>query len=283
VNGDSGLRSSSAGGANGVGVLQKALDVLEAIVGDGPLTLVEASKRTGLDKPAVYRILNTFEARQYMSKDPQTRRYRPGPALLGLASTVVDSIDLVRLVRPVMASLRDEFGETVNFGVVVDDHIVYVEMFESPHSLRMSSHPGSIDPLYSTALGKAILSALPVNRAKALVGGRAMVASTPHTITSWASLEADLARSRERGWAVDDEENEVGARCIAAPILGVDGVPVGALSISGPAARMTPDTVTTMAGRLCIAVDGISASVGQVPPDSSSSGPSHRRRAASGQ
>lgn len=233
-----------------MGVLQKALDVLEHVVGEEPMTLGDASRVTGLGKAAVYRILNTFEARQYLIKEPTTRRYHTGPALLALAATVTGKLDLVEVARPAMAALRDASGETVNLGVAVGDHVEYLAMLESPHSLRMASRPGSVDALHCTALGKAILAWLPRIEAEALAPQSHLMATTPNTITDWEALSVELQRTRNRGWSIDEEENEVGARCIAAPILGADGRPLAALSVSGPASRMTPEKVLRVAAEL---------------------------------
>ena len=169
----------AAGSVYDVAVLQKALDLLELITEAGDLGLAELSARAGASKASSFRVLSTLHRRGYVSKDPVTRRYTPGPRLIALSFANVSKLQLVPRARPVLEELRDRYGETVNLGILADHDVLYLEIAESVRSLRMSSVIGARDRLHSTSLGKAILAELPPDDARDLLGayeiGRAHV------------------------------------------------------------------------------------------------------------
>ncbi|MFY1631775.1 IclR family transcriptional regulator [Solwaraspora sp. WMMB335] len=233
-----------------VGVLVKALDILDRMATDAPCTVAHLCQHTGVTKPAAYRILKTLDQRGYVVRDDVRREYSLGPALYGLSRAARNSTDLVRLARPSMQVLNDEFGETVNLGVISHGQVVYLDTIESAQRLRSTVQLALRDPVHCTALGKAILSALPIVEAREQLAETDWSRLTPNTVRSVESLLADLARYRRDGYALDDEENELGSRCVAAPILDGTGRPVAAISISAPTPRMTDDTVAAVGRRL---------------------------------
>jgi DNA-binding IclR family transcriptional regulator len=249
-----------------VAVLQKALDVLE-IVADGPeLGLSELSERSGASKASNYRILSTLESRGFLVKDPATRKYSPGPRLIAVAYGVIGRVDVVGMARPALEAVRAEFDETVNLGVLVDNQVLYVDILESAQALRMAARPGAKDPLHSTALGKAILSAMSTEDARSILKTYRRTAMTPHTLTSLEALVTELAVIRARGYAIDNEENELGSRCVAVPLLGRAGEIVGAISVSGPAVRVTDEGAARIGVRLLAARQEIERAFGNVTP-----------------
>lgn len=231
-------------------VLQKALDVLEIVAERPEVGLSELSELTGASKTSSYRILSTLESRGFVVKDPVTRRYSPGPRLIAVAYGVIGRLDLVGIARPALEALHRQFDETVNLGVLVDNRVLYVDILESAQALRMAARPGARDALHSTALGKAILSVLPAADARRILKTYRRVAPTPRTITALEPLMTEVAVTRARGYAVDDEENEVGSRCVAVPLVGPAGDVVGAVSVSGPAVRLPAGAVTALGDRL---------------------------------
>ncbi|MEV0714330.1 IclR family transcriptional regulator [Asanoa sp. NPDC050611] len=233
-----------------VGVLVKALDILDAMATDAPCTVAHLCQQTGVTKPAAYRILKTLDQRGYVVRDEARREYSLGPALYGLSRAARNSTDLVRLARPSMHALHEEFGETVNLGVVSHGQVVYLDAIESDQRLRTTVTIALRDNVHSTALGKAILGALPEKEASELLAEVDWSrTNTPRTITSKEKLLADIAR-RDTGYAVDDEENELGSRCVAAPILDGTDRPIAAISVSAPAYRMTEEKVVVVGQRL---------------------------------
>ncbi len=256
------LRTSGARSVYDVAVLQKALDVLEVLAERPDLGLSELSTRTGVSKASTYRVLSTLEARGFVAKDPVTRKYSPGVKLISVSCAVVARVDLVTAARPYVVELQEAFDETVNVGILADGEVLYVDILESAQGLRMAAAVGARHPVHSTALGKAILSALPTSDARELLTAYRRAALTPRTIVGLEALMEELAATADRGYSIDDEENEVGARCVGVPIRDHTGRPVGAVSISGPVARIPAEMVVTIGGRLTAAADQIEERLG---------------------
>jgi len=254
--------AADPGAVYDVAVLGKALDLLELITDAGDLGLADLSARSGASKASSFRILTTLHRRGYVSKDPVTRHYTPGPRLIALSFANVSKLQLVPRARPVLEELRDELGETVNLGILADRDVLYLEIAESARSLRMSSEVGARDRLHSTSLGKAILAALPPPEARALLEAYERRPATRRTITDIEALMAELRATHERGYSIDDEENEVGARCVGVAITDVAGRPQAAVSVSGPAARVFDSTIDAFGARLIDAGEEIATLMG---------------------
>lgn len=231
-----------------VAVLHKALDLLECLR-HGPMTAAELSRQLGIAKPTVYRIVRTLLSREFINKERDGSRYMVGTALYALGSAH-HSAALVSLTRPYAVRLAARFGETVNVAVPMSKEILYVDVLESMHQLRTQIPPGTRDDLHSTALGKAILAALAEEEAAAIVTAADLVRKTPNTIVTVPGLLGCLAEIRQLGYAVDNEENELGSVCVASVLRGPEGRPLGALSVSGPKHRVTDDLVREMGGAL---------------------------------
>ena len=254
-----------------VAVLQKALDLLQVLAERPDLGLSELSEKTGASKASTYRMLSTLESRGFVVKDDESRKYSPGVQLIALSCAVVARLDLVKAARPFMEELQQSLGETVNLGILADGQVLYVEILESGQGLRMASQVGARDALHSTALGKAILSALPASEARELLSGYRRLAATPRTIVGLEALIDELTLVAERGYSIDDEENEVGARCIGVPIHDLAGRAIGALSVSGPATRLPGDVVASIGERLQEAAAAIEERMGYGRPAQSPS------------
>ncbi len=225
-----------------IAVLDRALDLLEALAeapAGAPLGVSEVARRAGVTKSAAFRILANLERRGYVAKDPVNARYTLGAQLVCLGERSLGAIDLRAAARPALEALQQRFGETVNLGVREGAEVVYVDMIESSHGLRMAARIGGRDYLHSTALGKAILAfLLPAERDHLLYAPAGLPARTERTITDPVKLRAELERVRERGIAEDRDENEVGARCLGAPLFDHRGGVVGAISLSAPDSRL---------------------------------------------
>jgi IclR family transcriptional regulator, acetate operon repressor len=245
-----------------VGVLHKTLDVLESLADGRPLTAMECAERTRISKTAAYRILGTLEGRGYVVRDDATRRFAIGVNLLALGRAVLASADLVGVARRAMRALRDEFGETVNLGALSLGRVVYLEMLESERGLRTTVDVGSFDHLHTTALGRAILASLPAEEARAIVETIDLVAVTPRSPIELEVVLAELEHTSERGYAVDDEENEIGVRCVGVPIHDEQGRAIAALSISGPVSRIEPALVPRLAASLLEAARQVERATG---------------------
>jgi len=236
--------------ANSVAVIDKALDLLECLSDGQPRTVAELSQAAGISKAAAYRILHTFERRGLVVTYERVRRYSIGYGLLAYAEAAWRSDRLLAAARPVMHELWTCSGETVNLGIRSRDRVFYLEVMESSRGLRATGKAGSLDALHSTALGKSMLSRLPDNELARIIRRAELKARTVHTVTDAKALLTAIAQARTEGFAIDNEENEIGMCCVAAPIVSAEGQPVGALSISGPTSRMTSDAVQGLAALL---------------------------------
>ncbi len=222
-----------------VGPVRKALQLLDVLTGAGQaLTLSQVADRAGLPKTTAFRYLYTLRAARLVAEADGA--YAPGPRLAVPPDGDALLQRLADAAMPEMQRLRHRFNETVNLAVADADGITYVAMVGSTRSLRMEAAMGTRDPLHSTSLGKAILAArLPARRLDGLPAR--LVRRTAATMATRPALEAELARTAERGYALDLQENELGAHCVAAAVP-TDRV-AAALSISGPVQRLPPEAL----------------------------------------
>jgi IclR family transcriptional regulator, acetate operon repressor len=206
-----------------------------------------------LPKSSAFRYLATLEQRRYVERDPVAGTYRAGSALLPLRAHEPEL--LARRVRPHMEQLRDKLEETVNLGMLEGERVIYLEIVESHRAMRLAARRGDRDPIHSSALGKAIAAWMPEERVRAILGSAGMSPLTSRTITDPRSYLAELERVRERGYAVDDGEQEIDGRCVAVPVAA--GNLPAALSVSAPASRFTTGQVEQVAEALMEIVDVI--------------------------
>lgn len=194
-----------------------------------------------LPRPTAHRLLSSLEQRGYVQHDPATHLYGPGPGILRLAAQRAVS-SLVQCAEPALVRLREETKETVNLGVVQGGRIVYAATLDGVLMPRMSVKVGEDVPPHATAIGKAILAALSHNERSRFLGREPYPRYTQRTITARSSLDAEFSSIVEKGYAIDSEEMDVGAVCVAAVVRDVHRDPVGAVSVSASAARVTPET-----------------------------------------
>lgn len=242
----------------------KALQVLIAL-GDEhrPLTLTEICHLVRLPKTTVFRYLQTLAQCGFVKHDRQADMYHLGARLFELGQLAGQQMRIRDVALPVMEELRERFNETVNLGILDGYDVVYVEMAESHHSLRMQATLGSRDPAFSTALGKAMLAYIgdPARHLPAR-----MLPRTVYTLHTRGDVMRSLAQVRELGYALDDQENEEGARCVGAPIFEYPGRVAAAISVSAPASRLGRDQVGEVAVAVMAAAAAISRQLGYGGP-----------------
>lgn len=221
-----------------VGVIGKVLRILEALrTSPAGLSLHGICAETRINKSTAYRFLAHLEREGYLFRD-ESGTYVVGPKLVGLAGGATYQTALRRISRPILQKLWNITGETVNLGILDGQHVYYLDVLQSPHAFRMASHAGMWRPLYCTAMGKVLAAWLPADDRKHVLSSLRFERVTPHTITQIARLEKELEKVRQSGYAIDDEEAVLGARCIAAPVLLAKGKAAAAISISGPTTRI---------------------------------------------
>lgn len=230
-------------------VLQKTMDILTVLV-DGPASVRDLAERTGVTKPAVYRILHTLEERNFVTRDENKREYMLGEFLTGLSDKHDQSVNLPRLVAPYMDALLKKFDETVNLGILDGNKIKYLHSVESSQRLRSGNPHEEKDNVHSTALGKAILSTFSELELEKALRKLDLKSQTDKTITTEKDLVSAISRAKKIGFAIDDQENELGSRCVAVAITDKSGKALCALSITGPASRMSTEKIRTIGDSL---------------------------------
>jgi len=224
--------------------VDRVMRVLLSFASDGPeLGISDISRHVGLGKSVVHRIVSGLANFDFVTRDAGTSRYRLGPGAIQLGLGALEQLDVGAVAGPVMQSLRAQTQETVTLSLKVGDHRIYLSQLESPRDIRMRVELGRSFPLYAGASGRAILAHLrPAEQARYL-DGTELVSLTAGTIHTRATLESDLTEVARRGFAASAGERDPLAAAVAAPLLGVDGSVIGALSVCGPVPRFTPEKV----------------------------------------
>lgn len=227
--------------------VHKAMQLLDILVASkSPMTLSELAACTALPKTSAFRYLYTLRASGFVGYDEGTERYVIGPRVAMAPPLPIDTVRIREVVHPALRRLQRQFNETVNLAIRDGSEIVYIDIVGSSRLQHAEAMIGKRDPLYSTALGKAFLLTLGSSEIDRMVPYR-IEPRTPHTITDRELFIDDIARSAKRHYALDMEENELGARCVAAAICSPNsGRAVAAISISGPAPLMTLETLDQM-------------------------------------
>jgi IclR family KDG regulon transcriptional repressor len=222
-----------------IGSVQRAVDILNLFGSQcHELGTTEIARTLGLHKSTTASIVYTLEANGFLSQNPETRKYRLGLKLVERAFAMLDQIEIRQVAYPFLRDLRDEWNETVNLAIMDGPDVVYVERLLGTKALGMRSEVGRRAPAHATALGKALLACLPPAGVRTFVDQHGLPAMTSHTITDADEFLAEMEKARELGYAVDDEENEIGGRCVAVPVFDHTGNPVAAVSVSAPTARL---------------------------------------------
>jgi IclR family KDG regulon transcriptional repressor len=257
------LQDGGAGKTGGSPTLNRALEVLEELAA-GPqagMTAAQLAELTDSNRVSVHRILTGFLRHGLVRQESARGPYRLGFRLLELAEHVIQERELVPLAYPLLENLAERSGEACHLAVLDGGEAVYVAKIESSQSVRLVSRIGARVPLYCTALGKALMSAAADDVRERLLSMQSFQRRTEHTRTSANQLRQELDGIRDRGFAIDDIENEDGVRCVAAPVLDHTGRPIAAISVSGPASRVTPERAPEIgvltaatAGELSVAI-----------------------------
>ncbi|SNB48004.1 IclR family transcriptional regulator [Geobacter sp. DSM 9736] len=219
-----------------------ALDLLEQFHDDvDELGVTELSKRLKLHKNNVFRLLATLESRNYIEQNKVTENYRLGLKTLELGQTFIKQMGLLRQSRPVLESLVKECNETTYVAILKDFHIVYLDVVETALTVRVVPRVGARLPAYCTAAGKIQLAFMTEEELEHYLPVKELKQFTPSTITDRDELKRHLKQVSEQGYAVDNEELDVGVKCVGAPIRDYTRRIVGAVSISGPSMRFSDE------------------------------------------
>lgn len=249
--------------------VKKAMDILDCLgETDVPLSASEVGRRLGISRSTAYRLLTTLSAGGYVTQDlVKPEKYRLGFKILELASNLLDKIELRQQALPFLKELRDLANETVHLVVMDRGQVTYIDKVECSQAVRMYSAIGRQGFAHSTSVGKAMLAFMSEEAVARIVEEHGLPVCTSRTITDEKALLEELERVRQRGCAVDDLENEDGIRCVGAPIFDHQGQPVAALSVSGPAFRMTLERVQELSTPIKATALKISQQLGYLEQD----------------
>jgi DNA-binding IclR family transcriptional regulator len=222
----------------------RALTLLDALgKSRGEVGIAELSKQVEIHVSTAHRLLATLITQGYARQNPETGRYALGAKAFHLAESYLGQLDLRRAIRPILERLSQETGETANLVILDGREVLYLDKVESRQSLRIFSRIGRRAPLHCTAAGKVLLAARAWSEAQRLLGPDPLERFTPRTILHLEALRRELEVTQAESVALDREECEEGATCIATPVRNTQGDTVAALSISGPTLRMHPERV----------------------------------------
>jgi DNA-binding IclR family transcriptional regulator len=215
----------------------RVADVLLLFLDSGrSLGVTTIARQLGLSKAVVHRIVVSLVSRGLLELETETRRYRLGPAAAAVGARALRELDPRAIALPVLRRLRDATEETTTLSLVVKQTRVYVEQVESPQEIRMLVEVGRRFPLHAGSSSKAILAFLPPDEQEQILTGE-LPRLTPRTITDRGALRDELAKIRADRVATSSGERQAGAGSVAAPLLGLDGYAIGAISVCGPAER----------------------------------------------
>jgi IclR family transcriptional regulator, KDG regulon repressor len=219
--------------------LARGLKIMELLAARGDsMGTTELAEELGIDKSSASRLAQTLATYGYVEQDPRTRRYRLGPQVVRLSRSLLTRMPLRDEAKPFLRELVERTGECAHLAILAQNQALYIDQVESPASLRVTTGVGTLAPLHCTALGKSLLAfsnnvAFPSD----------LPFFTPRTITDSETLRIHLEQTRRQGYAIDDEEYELGVRCVAAPVCDYRGKVVGAIGVSAPAGRMSLDGI----------------------------------------
>jgi DNA-binding IclR family transcriptional regulator len=235
-------------------VIDRAAQILDCFGFDHQeLSVSEIGAKTGLHRSTAHRILMALEYNDLIKQNPSTGKYHLGIKLFKLGHQAVSQLNLREICRPFLSRLMNDTKETIHLAVLDDDQVLYLDKVEGPHALRMPSRVGRYIPTYCTSLGKAMLSCLDDQEVKSILRRQTLKPHTENTVKNINQLLADLGSVRKRGYAVDNEEIEIGLRCVGAPLRDYTGGMVGAISVAAPSARLSEKN-TPVIGRMVIAI-----------------------------
>jgi len=246
--------------------LGRALDLVELIAARGRdgARLTDLARELGLSKAAVYALLQTLLSRGILSdfSEGANRRYRLGMALARLGDLAVANIGLADVAMPELRKLTAELGMTSRLAILDDGYAVVVGRVDAPGSIRFDAALGRRELPHCSAVGKALLSALPEDEARRILERTALPQRTPRTITAVPQLMKEIAAAAERGYAVDDEEDTEGVACIGSCIFGRGGNVAGAISVTGLKQRDWRNRLGELSDRVKLCAGVVSQQLG---------------------
>ena len=247
-----------------VRALERGLMVLEVLSRGGDVSLSDIARATDLTCSTSFRILETLSQRGYALQDGQSGRYRLGVGAIQIGLAYSANSPLPAAADPAMRELVRTTKETANLAILDGDQAVYIHQVESKQSVRMFTQLGARAPVYCTGVGKVLVAWRSAEEVAQMLSNVSFEAFTSNTIPNLEKLQIDLERVKNQGYAIDDEERELGVRCVTAPVRRAREMVVAALSVSAPASRLPKGSIIQRSRKVIAAANEISARLGFV-------------------
>ncbi|MBI2720450.1 MAG: IclR family transcriptional regulator [Rhizobiales bacterium] len=246
--------------------LNKAIDILVHLgqVPEG-MSLPDISLMVGQPKSTMHRLLTALEGRRFVRYEPDTRLWKIGVEAFVVGSAFLRNRDIAAFARPVMQALVNDSGETASLYVEDEGEIVCISQVECRQTMRVIARPGGRAKMHTSGSGKAMLAYFTPERLADVLERHGLVAATEKTINTPQGLRGHLDRARRQGFAIDDEENSLGIRCVAAPVFDHASEVIAAVSISGPASRIVDARIPALGERVRAAALALTRSIAGVP------------------
>lgn len=223
---------------------ERIFQVMEMLADNGAMGLMEISASLGLHKSTVHRLLMSLIYMGYAKQEEQTQKYMLSYKIVNMAGKILDHTDILQIARPYLERLSDISGEAVHLVQREGNHILYIDKIEAKvGTIRMVSHVGMVRPMYCSGVGKAMMATMLEEEVGRIWQESNIEKLTDKTITDFARFAEELETIKKKGYALDDEENEEGVRCIAACLRSYQKKVKYAFSVSGPVSRMTKEHV----------------------------------------
>ena len=251
---------------NTIKSLDRAMEVFEFLSEAQGKALTTIASDMGQSPATIYGVLVTLEGKGLVEFDTEDQTWHIGPKAFVIGARFLRRTSLVDRSRPILRRLMAETGETANLGAERDGSVLFLSQVETQSNIRAFFPPGSLSPMHSSGIGKALLAEMDAAQFEEWKAGNTLTSFTPHTITDAEALEVDLARIRARGYSIDGEEKNLGMRCIAAPVFDVNGEAVAGISVSGPTSRVSEADVPRLSNAVMQAAEALTQAIGGLAP-----------------
>ncbi len=250
-------------GSTSVQSVNRALDILE-ILKDEPqgVGVTELSNQVGVSKSTIHRLLTSLNQKGFVQQDVMNERYTLGLKLIELGEAVSHSLDVREVARLPLNELVNEVDETAHLAILDHNELVYIDKIENDSTIRMYSRIGKRAPVHCTGVGKAIISQISEEDLEQIINEKDLTKFTDYTLTNSQDLKDNLREIRERGYSIDEQEHELGIRCVACPVFDHRGSVVAGISIAGPIYRLEQENIEWYASKVKEAASKISKKLG---------------------
>lgn len=252
---------------NTIKSLDRAMEVFEFLSETQGKSLSALAKDLKQSPATIYRVLVTLEGRGLVEFDALEQIWHLGPRAFIIGSRFLRRTSLVDRARPILRSLMENTGETANLGIEQSGHVLFLSQVETHATIRAFFPPGTLSRLHASGIGKALLSQMAMTQFDKFLSDAPLEKFTEHTLTSRDALLSDREASRHRGFSIDEEERNLGMRCIAAPVFDVHSEAIGGISVSGPTSRVGTEQVADLSQAVVAAAVELTDAIGGVAPD----------------